>query len=571
MNVHLRLGRWAVLLGWFADEAPVFRAVDGTERTPALLLLGTSSPDRPSRDFLALWPAGASEALRLRAIDTATTLGRLHDLPPPRATTVAELAEALTGIDVELGPLVSAFLDDPAWLRALIAALPEAGPDFALAGGGLIDAFRVEETGGLVAGWAIAGPDRHFHLVDEKGRATNLDAAFRWRATEVPDDLVARFGLYAHETGFLLGFGPDFGGPGDLVLLWDDGRIARRVATIRWAPAPLDPHEFARRAFALATPRRRFAERLTHHDGPLLEDLIRRAGDWRRGVAIETSTFGARTSAAPPRVTVVVPLGGQIDRLHDQMLEFAEDPWFLDHAELICVADRAAIEEPLREEAEHLFSAYGVPFTVVWGRVDRSRAAALDIGVAAGTAPLVLLLGADVVPLEPDWLRRMADALEARSDTGILGARLLQATGGIHHDGIAFEWSAEIDGHVGRLLHHGLEPEDRPAAAPVARQAVSADCLLLRRATWDAVGGLDEDLLGDAFVDTDLCLEVRARGLDVRCLADVALVDLAPSPAFPLDAPDPTGDVMRFDAWRHDRHWRRAIDDLVATFAGAPR
>ena len=56
--------------------------------------------------------------------------------------------------------------------------------------------------------------------------------------------------------------------------------------------------------------------------------------------------------------------------------------------------------------------------------------------------------------------------------------------------------------------------------------AVSAACLLIRKSTYDAVGGLDEGFLIGDFEDSDLCLKVRRQGQEIACLRDLNLTHL---------------------------------------------
>lgn len=123
---------------------------------------------------------------------------------------------------------------------------------------------------------------------------------------------------------------------------------------------------------------------------------------------------------------------------------------------------------------------------------------------------LVGLLNNDLEIVEPDWLEEMV-AQAVRSDVGAVGARLLYPDGTLQHGGIILG----ISGAAGH--EHKYLPASAPGYFGRARlvhdvSAVTAACLLIRRDTYLAAGGLDESF-AIAFNDVDFCLRVRALGL----------------------------------------------------------
>ncbi len=111
------------------------------------------------------------------------------------------------------------------------------------------------------------------------------------------------------------------------------------------------------------------------------------------------------------------------------------------------------------------------------------------------------------------WLSTMAAHLEDPG-VGAVGARLLYGDGRVQHGGVVLGLGGLAE-HAGRLRArrdpgpHGLALIDREVSA------ATAACLLLRRATWDALGGMDERF-AVALNDVDLCLRLRGLGLGVR-------------------------------------------------------
>ncbi|MEL6234535.1 MAG: glycosyltransferase family 2 protein [Pseudomonadota bacterium] len=142
-------------------------------------------------------------------------------------------------------------------------------------------------------------------------------------------------------------------------------------------------------------------------------------------------------------------------------------------------------------------------------------AAQVNRGVAAATGDALLLLNNDIEIRAPGWLREMVACLAwpgTGTGTGIIGARLLFPDGRLQHagaiiglgQGYAGHWfagaSADAPGPVQRLLHRGR------------LSAVTAAAMLIDRACWEALGGMDAETFAVAYNDVDFCLRAEAAG-----------------------------------------------------------
>ena len=125
---------------------------------------------------------------------------------------------------------------------------------------------------------------------------------------------------------------------------------------------------------------------------------------------------------------------------------------------------------------------------------------------------LLALVNDDVLVVEPGWLKAMA-ALAVQPDVGAVGAKLFYPDGRIQHAGIVLGLGPHgVAGHEFRGA-----PGDSPGPQNrllLGREvsAVTAACMVVDRARFAAVGGLDEAALPVAFNDVDLCLKLGARG-----------------------------------------------------------
>ena len=134
-----------------------------------------------------------------------------------------------------------------------------------------------------------------------------------------------------------------------------------------------------------------------------------------------------------------------------------------------------------------------------------------NFAVRSARGALVALLNDDVEVISPAWLGRMV-AHAVRPEVGAVGARLLFPDGRVQHAGVVTGLLG-VAGHA----HRGL-PRKEPgyfgrAALTQGFSAVTAACLVVRRALYEQVGGLDEQHLPVSFNDVDFCLRLRELGL----------------------------------------------------------
>lgn len=129
--------------------------------------------------------------------------------------------------------------------------------------------------------------------------------------------------------------------------------------------------------------------------------------------------------------------------------------------------------------------------------------------VASTTAEVIALLNDDVEVLDGDWLAEMV-SLALRPSVGCVGAKLLYPDNTVQHAGVILGIGG-VAGHAHKRFpasHHGYFGR---LQLTHALSAVTAACLVVRRAVFEQVGGLDE-ALAVAFNDVDFCLRVRDAG-----------------------------------------------------------
>ena len=129
---------------------------------------------------------------------------------------------------------------------------------------------------------------------------------------------------------------------------------------------------------------------------------------------------------------------------------------------------------------------------------------------AALGADHLCLLNNDVQAQDADWLAELAGRL-AEPDVGAVGALLAWPSGIVQHGGVV------LGPHLAATHAFNDRMSDDPGYTDLLRvahegSAVTAACLLTRRADYLAVGGMDELRFPINFNDVDYCLKLRAAG-----------------------------------------------------------
>ncbi|NHW98821.1 glycosyltransferase [Pseudomonas koreensis] len=141
----------------------------------------------------------------------------------------------------------------------------------------------------------------------------------------------------------------------------------------------------------------------------------------------------------------------------------------------------------------------------------QGNAAALhNFAVGQARGEYVLLLNSFAVITQADWLDELLNHAQ-RPEVGVVGAKLFNPDGCVLHAGLIlglqgavglpfYGQSLQSDGYMFRLQAvHDLS-------------AVGADCLMVRKAVYESVAGLDEQALKQALNVVDLCLRIGQEG-----------------------------------------------------------
>ncbi len=207
-----------------------------------------------------------------------------------------------------------------------------------------------------------------------------------------------------------------------------------------------------------------------------------------------------------PKVSVIIPTKDRLDLLQ-MAVKSVLDKTDYQNMELIIVDNQSKLPETLvyLDALQNLSCVrvlrYDAPYNF---------SAINNWATQKATGDIIALLNNDIEVITPNWLKEMiSHAL--RSEIGAVGAMLYYPNDTIQHAGILLG----LDGPAG----HAHRDLPRSALGYFGRarllqnfSAVTAACIVMRRAVFEEVGGFDEENLAIAYNDVDLCLRIQEKG-----------------------------------------------------------
>jgi GT2 family glycosyltransferase len=253
-----------------------------------------------------------------------------------------------------------------------------------------------------------------------------------------------------------------------------------------------------------------------------------------------------------PECTILVPLFGRIDFLEYQMAFFSKTDAYRNH-ELIYVLDDPPKRTELEFLAQSTYERFEIPFRILFLPRNLGFAPANNVGLRAARGNYICFMNSDVFPGDDNWLDRLIARLVENPKIGIIGPRLLFEDGSVQHEGCTFRKVPEF-GNWNFIDHvnKARRPEGRTGLAQ--SEVITGACMILARSVAEEMGGFDESFVIGDFEDSDLCLRVRAKGLDIAVDRDVTLYHLERQ-SQGTQSDRGRSNLTLYNAWLHQRRW----------------
>lgn len=224
--------------------------------------------------------------------------------------------------------------------------------------------------------------------------------------------------------------------------------------------------------------------------------------------------------ASQPPVSVVVPT-----RDHGDLLRVCIDGLInkTDYANLeIVLVDNGTVEPDALAFLKEISDRQDVTVLRDPGAFNYSRL--VNLGVAASTGEVCVLLNNDIDVINPGWLSEMVRHA-VRPGVGAVGAKLFYPDDTLQHGGVILGLGG-IAGHA-QLGAPGHAPGYQNRLNLTHNlSCVTAACLATRKDVYEAIGGFREQDLTVAFNDVDFCIRLREAGYRIVWTPRAALYHL---------------------------------------------
>ena len=208
-----------------------------------------------------------------------------------------------------------------------------------------------------------------------------------------------------------------------------------------------------------------------------------------------------------PLVSIVIPNKDHVEDLRRCIQSIVNKSTWTNYE--IVVVENNSKEQSIFDYYKELEALPQVQVVTYEGEFNYSRIN--NFGVSKTRGEYLLLLNNDTEVITPDWIEQLLMYAQ-RKDVGAAGAKLYYGDDTIQHAGVVIGLGAHRSaghthykmprqhlGYMGRLCY----------AQDVT--AVTGACLMVSRAAYDQVGGLDESFT-ISLNDVDFCLKLREAG-----------------------------------------------------------
>jgi O-antigen biosynthesis protein len=213
-------------------------------------------------------------------------------------------------------------------------------------------------------------------------------------------------------------------------------------------------------------------------------------------------TFQVRRQiVGEPRVSIIIPTRDRLNLLRP-CLESIQQRTTYRNYEILIIDNQS-------QDPQTLAYLASLPYRVIRNDEPFNFARLNNQAVAEASGAYVLLLNNDIEVISPEWLTAMLEHAQ-RKEIGAVGAQLLYADKTIQHAGVVLGL-LDIAGHAHKYLPSAEAGYFFFSHLLRNYSAVTAACLLTRKALYEEIGGMNERL-AVTFNDVDFCLRLQEKG-----------------------------------------------------------
>lgn len=208
-----------------------------------------------------------------------------------------------------------------------------------------------------------------------------------------------------------------------------------------------------------------------------------------------------------PLVSIVIAVRGRGDRVRSCVTSLMEQTTYRNYE--ILLVDNGNTDPATRAWLDGMAALEASGICVLRSPSEFDYGAVNNLAARHARGDYLVLLHSDTVIVQDDWLDALLNHAQ-RPEVGIVGAKLLHPDGTVACAGVvlglngpahgAFAGQADSGGFMQRL-----EMDQNYSA-------VSGACLMIRRALYESLGGMDMPQLQEAYGDIDLCLKSGQAG-----------------------------------------------------------
>ena len=266
-----------------------------------------------------------------------------------------------------------------------------------------------------------------------------------------------------------------------------------------------------------------------------------------------------RTLPSPaPKVSIIIPTKNAVDLLRLCVASILAKTTYPDF-EIIVVNNRSDDDATLAYFQE--LPALGV--RVLDYDAPFNFSALNNFAVRAAQGTVLAFLNNDLEVITGDWLDEMTTQA-LRPEIGAVGAMLYYPDDTVQHAGVVLGLTGPagrdgVAGHAFKSAPRGAEGQRNRLRLAQNYSAVTAACLVIRKDTFEAVGGFNEADLSVAFNDIDFCLRVQAAGYRNLWTPFAELYHHESANRGAEDTPEKLARFLREAAYMR-REWGRLLD-----------